>query len=122
VLAVPGLDGVIRSHVQHHQEHVSYVFSGSEPSLLRELFPQRARPLYSQALPVRLGRIDPTTLAEHIQHKFAATGKNAGTAASLCAGAGHPQRTILLAWHPWEQTSPDAPADADTARLARSCG
>ncbi len=120
VLAVPGLDGVIRSHVQHHQEHVSYVFSGSEPSLLRELFAQRARPLYSQALPVRLGRIEPSTLAEHIQHKFAATGKTAGAAASLCAGAGagHPQRTILLAWHLWEQTTPDAPADADTARLA----
>ena len=51
VLAVPGLDGVIRSHVQHHQEHVSYVFSGSEPSLLRELFAERARPLYSRRCP-----------------------------------------------------------------------
>jgi len=120
VLAVPGLDGVIRSHVQHHPEHVSYVFSGSEPSLLRELFAQRARPLYSQALPVRLGRIEPSTLAAHIQHTFAATAKNAGTAASLCAGggAGHPQRTILLAWHLWERTAPGTPADADTARLA----
>jgi len=120
VLAVPGLDGVIRSHVQHHQEHVSYVFSGSEPSLLRELFAQRARPLYSQALPVRLGRIDSTILAEHIQRKFAATGKDAGTAADLCAGAGagHPQRMILLAWHLWERTTPRTPANADTARRA----
>jgi hypothetical protein len=64
VLAVPGLDGVIRSQVQHHREHVSYVFSGSEPSLLRDLFAERARPLYSQALPVRLGRIDPSIRAE----------------------------------------------------------
>lgn len=119
VLAVPGLDGVIRSHVQHHQEHVSYVFSGSEPSLMRELFAERARPLYSQALPVRLGRIDPSILAEHIERKFAATGEDAGSPVSLCAGAGagHHQRTILLAWHLWERTTPDA-ADADTVKLA----
>ena len=42
---------------------------------MRELFAERARPLYSQALPVRLGRIDPSVLAEHIGRKFAATGK-----------------------------------------------
>ena len=69
---------------------------------------------------MRLGRIDPSILTDHIQRKFAATGKDAGTAAALCAGAGagHPQRTILLAWHLWERTTPGAPADAETAKLA----
>ena len=33
VLSVPGLDGLLRSHIQHHAEHVTYVFAGSEPSM-----------------------------------------------------------------------------------------
>lgn len=74
VLAVPGLDGIIRSHVQHHAEHVSYVFSGSEPSLLRSLFTDRARPLYAQAKPMRLGAIAPERLHAHITERFAAGG------------------------------------------------
>jgi len=57
VLAVPGLDGLLRSHIQHHRENVTYVFAGSEPSMLRELFSDRSRPLYGQAHPFRLGRI-----------------------------------------------------------------
>jgi uncharacterized protein len=120
VLAVSGLDGLIRSHVQHHQQHVTYVFAGSEPSLLRELFSDRARPLYSQALPVRLGRIHPPILAQQIEQKFAGTSKDAGEAAALIAagGAGHPQRTILLAWHLWERTTTSTAASAQTAKLA----
>jgi hypothetical protein len=72
------LDGVIGSHVQHQQEPVSYVFSGPGPSLLRELFAEHARPLYSEALRVCLGRIDASILVEPIRRNFVATGKDAG--------------------------------------------
>jgi hypothetical protein len=120
VLAVPGLDGVVRAHVQHHADDVSYVFCGSEPSLLRELFGERGRPLYAQAKPLRLGRIAPAALATEIIERFAAEGVAAGEAAEAVArfGAGHPQRTVLLAWHLWDQadgTRPLTAADAETA-------
>jgi len=120
VLSVPGLDGIIRSHVQHHAEDVSYVFSGSEPSLLRSLFADRARPLYSQAKPLRLGRIAPESLAAHIAARFAAAGVDGSRAAEAiaAAGEGHPQRTILLAWHLWDRAAAGSVLNADDAAAA----
>src|SRR5665811_2172023 len=43
------LDGLIRSHVQHHVEIASYCYAGSQVSLLRALFEDRQRPLFGQA-------------------------------------------------------------------------
>jgi hypothetical protein len=105
VLAVPGLDGIVRAHVQHQADDVSYVFSGSEPSLLRSLFAERGRPLYAQAKPLRLGRIAPDALATRVVRQFADAGVEAGPAVELIASvaAGHPQRTMLLAWHLWDR-------------------
>src|SRR3954452_21865475 len=54
---VPGLDGLIRSHIQYHGEVASYVFAGSEPGLMKQLFEDRDRPLYGSAVPMRLGRL-----------------------------------------------------------------
>jgi hypothetical protein len=95
VLSVPGLDGLLRSHIQHHADRVTYVFSGSEPSLLSSLFADRARPLYGQAKPMRLGPIAPELLAGSIAEKFEATGRTAGEGGQAVAqfAAGHPQRT-----------------------------
>lgn len=120
VLAVPGLDGLLRSHVQHHGEQATYLFAGSEPSLLRELFGERSRPFYGQAHSVRLGRIAPTLLADAIADRFRATERNAGEGGQIVAevGAGHPQRTMLLAWQLWEETAPSQTASASTAQLA----
>lgn len=105
VLAVPGLDGTLRSHLQHQADDVSYVFSGSEPSLLRELFSERGRPLFAQAKPLRLARIDLALLAEYVVGRFRAEGVEASEAAEWLTtrAAGHPQRTILLAWHLWDR-------------------
>ncbi len=106
VLSVPGLDGLLRSHIQHQGEYVTYLFAGSEPSLLSALFADRARPLYGQAKPMQLPPIDPALLAASIAAKFQATGRRAGEggAAIAALGAGHPQRTTLLAWQLWELT------------------
>jgi uncharacterized protein len=121
VLAVPGLDGLLRSHIQHHGSNVTYVFAGSEPSMLRELFSDRSRPLYGQAHPFRLGRISTEALFDRVARRFSDTGKDAGDAGAevVLLGAGHPQRTILLAWRLWELTTggPATRADA-TAALA----
>ena len=54
---VPDLDGLIRSHIQYHGEVASYVFAGSEPGLMEQLFETRDRPLYGSAVPMRLGRL-----------------------------------------------------------------
>jgi uncharacterized protein len=120
VLVVPGLDGLLRSHIQHHAEHVTYVFSGSEPSLLAALFADRARPLYGQAKPMQLKPIPPPLLAEAIAGKFDATGRGAGEGGQSVAaiGAGHPQRTMLLAWHLWELTDPGGTATLELAQRA----
>ena len=121
VLSVPGLDGLLRSHIQHHAELVTYVFSGSEPSLLSSLFADRARPLYAQAKPMRLGPIAPELLADAIAEKFNATGRSAGEGGQAVAqfGAGHPpQRTMLLVWHLWELTARDASASLELAQRA----
>jgi hypothetical protein len=120
VLAVPGLDGLLRSHIQHHADHVTYVFSGSEPSLLGALFADRARPLYGQAKPLRLKPIPPELLAAAIADKFDATGRSAGEGGQRVAefGAGHPQRTMLLAWHLWELTPAGSTATLELAQQA----
>jgi uncharacterized protein len=118
LIVLAGMDGVFRSHLQHHGEVASYVFSGSEPSLLRALFEDRARPLYGQADATRLGRLPNAAAAEYVAARFADTGKDTGPAlwALVHAAAGHPQRLMLLAHRLWEKTG--ARSMADLALLA----
>jgi len=104
---------VFRSHLQHHGQVASYVFSGSEPSLLRALFEDRARPLYGQAEPTRLDRLPPAAAADYVAARFGATGKDAGAALwpLVHAADGHPQRLMLLAHRLWDKTAAQASAD-----------
>ncbi|MGO9971443.1 MAG: AAA family ATPase [Solirubrobacteraceae bacterium] len=120
VLSVPGLDGLMRSHIQHHAEHVTYVFAGSEPTMLTALFADRARPLYGQAKPMALPPIAPDLLADSIARRFEHTGRSAGEGGQAVAslGAGHPQRTMLLAWQLWELTPPGEVATLELAHEA----
>ena len=110
-----GLDGLIRSKIQFHRDEASYVFAGSEPGLLEQLFGDRRRPLFDQARPVALGPLGDVDLAEAIAARFEATGRDAGEALDplLDLARGHPQRAMLLAHHLWEHTARGAAADAD---------
>ena len=54
---IPDLDGLIRSHIQYQGDVASYVFAGSEPGLMRQLFENKERPLYGSAVPMRLSRL-----------------------------------------------------------------
>jgi hypothetical protein len=103
VCKVPNLDGLIRSHIQYHGDVASYVFAGSEPGLMEQLFEDRDRPLYGSAVPMRLGRLDPGDVGEYVAERFAQTGRGVGEALGplLQAAAGHPQRAMLLAHHLW---------------------
>ncbi|HEY4975896.1 MAG TPA: hypothetical protein VII05_00915, partial [Gaiellaceae bacterium] len=105
---VSDLDGLIRSHIQHQGEVASYVFAGSEPGLMKQLFEDRSRPLYDSAVPMRLGRLPDPAIASYIADRFEQGKRGAGEALNplLRAALGHPQRAMMLAYHLWEQVAP----------------
>src|SRR6476646_10241676 len=96
---VPNLDGLLRSHIQYHGDVASYVFAGSEPGLMEQLFEDRDRPLYGSAVPMRLGRLAPDDVGAYVAARFEETGRSVGDALGplLLAAGGHPQRAMLLA-------------------------
>lgn len=119
LVALDGLDGVFRSHIQHQSE-VSYVFAGSEPSMLRALFEDRARPLYGQAERLRLDRLDVAPAYDFVSGRFSATGKSSGEATIelVVAADGHPQRLMLLAHLLWDRILVGAEATVADVRGA----
>jgi hypothetical protein len=104
---VSDLDGLIRSHIQHQGQVASYVFAGSEPALMRQLFENKDRPLYGSAVPMRLGRLADDDIAQYVAARFADGGRRVGEALNplIQTAVGHPQRSIMLAHHLWEQVA-----------------
>jgi hypothetical protein len=94
------LDGLLRSRIQYHGDAAAYVFAGSEPSMMRELFDRRERPLFGQADPLELGPLPGDEVTEDLAARFAAEGLDAGDALPdlVTLAGGHPQRTMLLAY------------------------
>jgi hypothetical protein len=119
------LDGLLRSVIQHQGDRVAYLFAGSAPSLMRRLFSDRQRPFFGQARPLDL----PPLPAEETTRELLAL-LPAGTDAELAgrivvAGAGHPQRTMLLAHHLFDvldrdEGSPDPAAVALDRAIAEA--
>ena len=111
---IEDLDGLLRSHIQHHGEVASYVFAGSEPGLMKQLFESKDRPLYGSAVPIRLGRLEDPDIAGYVAERFAESERSVGEALAplLASAKGHPQRAIMLAHHLWEQVP-----SGDTAPL-----
>ncbi len=100
LVARKDLDGLLRSHIQYHGDAAAYVYAGSEPSMMRELFDARERPLFGQADPLALGPLPAEEAARDLSGRFAAEGLDPGDALGelVTFGAGHPQRTMLLAY------------------------
>jgi len=114
-------DAVLRARIQHHREQASYVFAGSHPGLMAELFGQRERPLYGQSREVVLEPLGDEHLADYIEARFARAGRTAGAVMDdlLDLVRGHPQRAMLLAHHLWEATGDADPgAEAWEAAVA----
>jgi hypothetical protein len=112
---VEGVDGILRSHIQHHYEVASYIFAGSEPSLLAELFGDRRRPLFEQARSVPLGPLAPQPLAAWLETRLAGSEPLGEWIDELVAfSGGHPQRAMMIAHMLWEQD----PQDPDALSLA----
>ena len=104
------LDGLLRSHVQHHVGIASYCYAGSQASLMRALFEDRSRPLFGQAREVSLPPLPAGAIADWVAERLASGGKSLPpeTAAALAAGShGHPQRAAMVAHFLWQQSRLD---------------
>ena len=112
---VGGLDGLIRSHIQYQGEVASYVFAGSEPALMKQLFENKDRPLYGSAVPMRLQRLADADIAAYVAQRFTDSGRSVGEALNplLKAAKGHPQRAMLLAHRLWAEVGKGETATLD---------
>jgi hypothetical protein len=120
VAKVKEMDAILRSHIQFQGEVASYVFSGSEPGMMRQLFEDKERPLYGSAVPLRLDRLRDEDIAEYVSDRFRGTGREAGEALGplLATAKGHPQRAIHLAHRLWEAVPEGGTATLDEWRVA----
>jgi len=119
---IDGLDGLLRSHIQHQGEVASYVFAGSEPGLMRLLFETKDRPLYGSAVPMRLGPLADADLAEYVAGRFEGSRRGVGEALNplLVLARGHPQRAMLLAHRLWAEVEQGREATLDDWRAAHA--
>jgi hypothetical protein len=110
---VPNADAVLRSRIQHQRDRVSYLFAGSEQSILRTIFSDRARPLFGQAEQVALGPLPGPVTVDFVADRFDSTGRDAGSAlgALVALAGGHPQRVAFLADALWQLTPHGGSAD-----------
>jgi uncharacterized protein len=119
------LDATFRSEIQHHGAGVSYVFAGSHPGMMRELFADRRRPFFDQAAAIQLPPLPDGALAEHVGSVFEASDRECAAVLDLLLdlAAGHPQRSMQLASHLWSHTPRGTAADEETwARALASVG
>jgi hypothetical protein len=111
LVARKDLDGLLRSRIQYHADAAAYVYAGSEPSMMRELFDRRERPLFGQADPLALGPLPIDETLTDLAARFAGDGLDPGEALGelVVFGAGHPQRTMLLAYLLADRLASQAP-------------
>jgi hypothetical protein len=110
------IDATIRSELEQQGPAAAYVFSGSQPGMMRELFTSRRRGFYAQAGLIEIGPLAPDDLAEYIGDRFEHRNRDVGDALGplLDLAMGHPQRAMLLAYHVYDRTRVHKSADTDT--------
>jgi hypothetical protein len=116
------LPGVFRAELESHGQAAGYVFSGSHPGLMRDLFADRRHAFFAQAAPVELGPLPADALADHIAARFEEGRRDPGEALGplLDAAEGHPQRAMLLAHHLYAQLRPGGVAGVETWTSAQA--
>lgn len=118
--AADNADGIIRSRIQHQAQAASYIFAGSAPGLLGQLFSDQARPLFGQARRFELTPLRDEDLADYIGERFDRTRRDHGEVLGALLGLarGHPQRAMMLSHHLWSVTPEGRTADWETWNLA----
>jgi uncharacterized protein len=125
LVADDALDGLVRSVIQHHGDAAAYVFAGSQPSVMRELFADRKRAFYGQARPLELGRLAVAEASAHVEALLSGDGLDGGSAVDELGSftQGHPQRTVLLAHHLYNLLdTPEPPDDLAAAAIELALG
>jgi hypothetical protein len=114
VLVVDEIVGALRAARERARDRVSWVYVGSELSSREQTVGA------TRAKAIEVGALDPAIFAAEVTRRFADTGRDAGEAAQVIAsvGAGHPQRSSLLAAQLWELTPADFRATVLMARMA----
>ena len=64
------LVGTMRSELEQHGDAAGYIFSGSHPGLMRDLFSDRRHAFFAQAKPIPLPRLGSEDLADYIGARF----------------------------------------------------
>lgn len=100
------IDGLFRSRIQRHGDAASYIFAGSHPGLMQQLFGAYERPFFGQARVMRLDPLEDSDLVQYIAGRFEAGQRDAMPVMDplLALAKGHPQRAMLLAHALWDQT------------------
>lgn len=120
LVARKDLDGLLRSRIQYHGDAAVYVYAGSEPSMMRELFEARERPLFGQADPLDLGPLPQPETLDDLAERFRAErlSPDACLGDIVVFAGGHPQRTMLLAYLLADRLATgEEPTPALTARV-----
>lgn len=118
---VTGAAGLLRTKLQHRFQDIGLLFAGSQPSLMRSMFADRAKPFYAQADLVEIGPFTLAATRAIVDDGFASTGRDpadlAGQVFSFTDG--HPYRTMQVADVAWRLAEPGARTDT-TALWART--
>lgn len=112
----PALPDVFRSELESHGKAAAYIFSGSHPGLMRDLFSDRRHAFFAQAAPIILGSLPTDELADYVVDRFRERDRDPGEALGpmLDTAEGHPQRAMLLAHHLYERVEVGCAADIET--------
>lgn len=105
----PQIDGLFRSRIQRHGDSASYIFTGSHPGLMEQLFGVYERPFFGQARVMKLSPLTDADLVDYIGKRFEAGDRDVAPSLDplLDLVKGHPQRAMLLAHYLWAQTPRD---------------
>lgn len=105
-LKSPEVEGVLRSHIQHHR--ASYFFVGSRRSLLLDMFSNEKRPFFNSSFMFPLGPLPLDELADFIGRRFGEGGKTCSQEVALNMAKmveGHPHYARKLAFLTFELAS-----------------
>jgi len=99
----PGLEGLLRSHIQH--QGAAYFFVGSRRRILLDMFNEKKRPFYRSALAYPLGPLPFEDLQHFLADRFASQGVGCDpeAAARIAAISGQsPYYAQALGYHAFE--------------------
>lgn len=107
-----GLDKRLRSVIQHHKK-ANYVFTGSQESMMRDLFERKKSPFYHFAIVRFIERIPAEDFKAFLEDRFRAISDQSVNISEsiLAVTESHPYYTQQLAWQTWEEIGRSAEHD-----------